>query len=118
MIGKNLKYYRLKNGFTMKALGEMVGVTGMAISNYESGKRIPDLNTSRALASVLKVRLADLIKADGDKLEFCHGNFRKNAALKIGDQDMIYYTIEEYLGRFFVALEAVCCGQHFCNTCG
>lgn len=107
MIGKNLKYYRLKNGFTMKALGEMVGVTGMAISNYESGKRIPDLNTSRALASVLKVRLADLIKADGDKLEFCHGNFRKNAALKIGDQDMIYYTIEEYLGRFFVALEAV-----------
>lgn len=107
MIGKNLKYYRLKNGFTMKSLGEMVGVTGMAISNYESGKRVPDLSTLRALSSALKVRLADLIKGDGDKLEFCHGNFRKNAALRASDQDIIYYTIEEYLGRFFVALEAV-----------
>ena len=41
MFEKNLKYYRLKNKMTRKALAEAIGVTPMAISNYESGKRRP-----------------------------------------------------------------------------
>ena len=39
MFGKNLKYYRLKNNMTMKALADKIGVTNMAISNYESDNR-------------------------------------------------------------------------------
>lgn len=107
MIGKNIKYYRLKNNLSMKALAGMIGITSMAISHYESGKRTPDLKTTRALASALKVSLADLIKADGDSLTFCHGNFRKKASLNTSKQDIIYHMIEDYLGRFFVAVDAV-----------
>ena len=39
MFEKNLKYYRLKKNMSMKDLAEACGVTSMAISNYESGKR-------------------------------------------------------------------------------
>lgn len=107
MIGKNIKYYRLKNGLTMKQLGELIGVTSMTISHYENGRRKPNLAASRALAAALKVRLADLIRSDGEQLQFCHGNFRKNAALSASNREMVYLTIEDYLSRFFVALDTV-----------
>ena len=43
MFAKNLKYYRLKKNMTKAALADACGVSPMAISNYESGKRKPDI---------------------------------------------------------------------------
>ena len=40
----NLKYYRLKKNMSMKDLAEACGVSSMTISNYESGKRKPDMD--------------------------------------------------------------------------
>ena len=53
MFSKNLKYYRLKNNLTKAALASKVGVTPMAITNYENGDRRPDMPTIKALAKAL-----------------------------------------------------------------
>ncbi len=37
MFSKNLKYYRLKKGMSMKELAALDGVSSMTISYYESG---------------------------------------------------------------------------------
>ncbi|MBR4986660.1 MAG: helix-turn-helix transcriptional regulator, partial [Proteobacteria bacterium] len=39
MFGKNLQHYRLKHGLTKKALAAQCGLSAVAISNYENGKR-------------------------------------------------------------------------------
>ena len=43
MISKNLKYYRLKQNMTKKELASLVNISPMAITNYENGKRRPDM---------------------------------------------------------------------------
>ena len=41
MFSKNLRFYRLKSGMSMKQLASLVGVSAMTISYYESGERKP-----------------------------------------------------------------------------
>lgn len=101
MLGKNLKYYRLKNNMTKKALADAIGVTPMAITNYENDNRQPNMDTIKALAKVLNIRVTDFLAHTGDALEFSHGKFRKGTKLGVMTQEYIKESTEEYFGRFF-----------------
>jgi transcriptional regulator with XRE-family HTH domain len=52
---------RHKRGLTQRDLGEKARVSFVTIARIESGIFDPRLSTLRALAKVLKVRVADLI---------------------------------------------------------
>ena len=101
MLGKNIKYYRLKNNMTKKALADAIGVTPMAVSNYENDSRQPSMSTIKLLAQALHVRVTDFLQNDGDELEFSHGKFRKGTKLGVMNQEFIRESVEEYFGRFF-----------------
>ena len=101
MFEKNLKYYRLKNKMTRKALAEAIGVTPMAISNYESGKRRPSMDTIKLLAEVLHVTITDFLACNDTGLQFSHGKFKKSTTLGLMDQEYILESVEEYFSRFF-----------------
>jgi len=57
----SLSYYRRGAGLTQAALGELVGITKMSISNYESGRNDPTLKTLAAIAKALGVTLDALM---------------------------------------------------------
>lgn len=57
-----LKNYRAKLGLSQKALGDLVGVSEATISNYETGKREPDLKTLCALADLFDCSLDMLVR--------------------------------------------------------
>lgn len=101
MLGKNLKYYRLKTNMTKKAVADAIGVTPMAISNYENNKRQPNMDTLKALAKVFNIRVTDFLANSGSELQFSHGKFRKGSKLGITNQEYIKESVEEYFGRFF-----------------
>ncbi len=107
MFSKNLKYYRLKNSMTMKELAEQVCVSPMAISNYEKGKRKPDMEVLKLIAKVLGVRVSDFLAVRNDKLEFCHGEFRKNSTLSGAQQEYVRESVEEYFNRFMTVVETL-----------
>jgi Zn-dependent peptidase ImmA (M78 family)/DNA-binding XRE family transcriptional regulator len=52
--GERLREARLAHGLYMKSLGDLIGVTGMAIGNYESGQDKPQPERVRQLAEQLK----------------------------------------------------------------
>lgn len=104
MFGKNLKYYRLKNHMSMKELADLVQITPMAISYYEKEERRPDMQTIKALAKALHVRVTDFLASRDSSLEFCHGEFRKNSKLTAKQQEYIWEEVEEYFGRFYEAV--------------
>ena len=104
MFEKNLKYYRLKKNMTKAALAEKCGVSPMAISNYESGKRKPDMDIINKLAKALDVHVVDFISTRNDSLSFDHGEFRKKVSLTKGEQEYVREAVEEYFGRFFTAV--------------
>ncbi|KLU59275.1 hypothetical protein CEB3_c42610 [Peptococcaceae bacterium CEB3] len=105
MFSKNLKYYRLKNAMSKKELAEQVNVSSMAISNYENGKRKPDMELLKRMANVLGVRVSDFLAVRNNKLLFCHGEFRKNFALSVAQQEYVRESVEEYLNRFMTIVE-------------
>lgn len=105
MFNKNLKYYRLKNNLSMKELADRVGVSAMAISHYESGERRPGMDTIKALANVLGVKVTDFQNSRNENLIFTHGEFRKGSRLPKKQQDFIRESVEEYMSRFYSVAE-------------
>ncbi len=105
MFCKNLKYYRLKNNLSKKDLAERIGVTSMAITNYENGDRRPDMEIMKSLAAALNVRIADFLVVRDRDLTFVHGEFRKNANLPATARDFVREAVEEYLNRFMSVVE-------------
>lgn len=107
MFEKNLKYYRLKNNMSKKDLASACGVTSMAISNYESGKRKPDMDIINKLASVLGIRVSDFLSSRNTGLSFDHREFRKNSTLTKAQQEFVRESVEEYFSRFFDAVDCL-----------
>lgn len=107
MFEKNLKYFRLKNNMSMKDLASACGLTSMAISNYESGKRQPDMDTINKLAEVLGVHVVDFLASRKSDLVFKHCEFRKHTSLTKTQQEYIQESVEEYFSRFFDAVDCL-----------
>ena len=105
MFNKNLKYYRLKKNISMKELASLVGVSQMAISHYESGERKPSMNTIKALAKALDVKVTDFLNNRNENLIFVHGEFRKGTKLSGKQQEYIRESVEEYMSRFYSVVD-------------
>ncbi len=105
MFSKNLKYYRLKNSMSMKELAEQLHVSPMAISNYENGKRKPNMVILKQMAAVLGVRVSDFLSVRNENLVFCHGEFRKNSTLSLTQQEFVKESVEEYFNRYITIVE-------------
>lgn len=110
MFSKNLKYYRLKNNMTKRELASLVQVTPMAITNYESGARRPDMAIIQSLADALGVRVTDFLVRRNETLQFVHGEFRKSSKLTKGQQQFVREAVEEYVGRFYSIIDIL--GDH------
>lgn len=60
-IGKNINKYRREKGMTQDQLAERLHVTRQAVSNWETGKTQPDVETLEGLAECLEVTVEELI---------------------------------------------------------
>lgn len=60
-IGKNIKKLRQRNKLTQEELAETLRVTRQAVSNWETGKNQPDIDTLQTLAEVLKADIKELL---------------------------------------------------------
>jgi len=105
MIGKNIKFYRLRKNISLREMAESIGVTSMAISNYENNKRIPDSGMIYKIAESLGVRTTDLLARRNEDLIFMHGEFRRNTRLTKSNQELVRESVEEYIGRFYSVVD-------------
>lgn len=56
-----LKQARKKcGGYTQKELAELVGVSEMTVSNWETGKTAPSIRLWKKLATVLEIAMQEL----------------------------------------------------------
>ena len=60
-IGKNIRYYREKKGYSQEQLAQLLFVTRQTVSNYETGRCRPDVETLVKLAGLLDIDVTDLI---------------------------------------------------------
>lgn len=105
MFSKNLKYYRLKKALSKKQLAERIHVSPMAITNYENGTRKPNMDILQKMSKELGIRVSDFLAIRNENLVFRHGEFRKNAALSMAQQDYVRESVEEYFNRYMTIVE-------------
>ena len=65
-FNENLKEARLKSGISQKDLAENIGVAKSTYSLYESGKREPNVDTIKKIASSLNVSADTLLSIDNE----------------------------------------------------
>ncbi|MDE6867591.1 MAG: helix-turn-helix domain-containing protein [Clostridia bacterium] len=63
-LSKNLASLRKINGFTQDDIAEKVYVSRQAVSKWERGESVPDIDTLAALSELYDVSLDDFIKSD------------------------------------------------------
>lgn len=61
-IGKFIKENRLKNKLSQKDLADKLSVTAQAISKWENGRGIPDIELLKKLSIIFNVDISDLIE--------------------------------------------------------
>ena len=88
-IGKFIAELRKEKNMTQQELADKIGVTDRAISNWENGRRLPDLSLIKVVASELDISVAELL--NGRKL-----NKEELEELKITINNLLEYnTMEE-----------------------
>ncbi len=77
-VGKFIKDIRINNKLTQREFADKFGVTYQAVSKWENGKNLPDINILKDICSEYSVSLDEIL--DGNKKEVD----KKNNILKIG----------------------------------
>lgn len=95
MIGKKIKYYRLKKGLTTEQLAKAIGCTKAAISLYENEEREPNAEICQNIANALDVPWIELFSRGEEKLVFNHVSFRKKQKASKKDIEILQMDIEE-----------------------
>ncbi len=60
--GEKIAFCRKRAQLTQEDLGKMIGVSTATVSNYETGKAIPDVATLKKLVNILGISYTDFIK--------------------------------------------------------
>lgn len=65
--GEKIKFERLKAGYTQEQLAEKLLVSRQAITKWESGRGVPDIENLRAIAAFFNLSVDDLLNPNGKK---------------------------------------------------
>ena len=63
-IGKFIAQLRKKRGLTQEQLGEMLGITGKAVSKWETAKSLPDPSLYKPICSIFEITLTELFNGE------------------------------------------------------
>ncbi len=82
-LGMTIRTMRLSRGMTQADLAKALNQSPSSITMYETGRRMPDVETLEAMADIFNVPLsaltpsrAELTRKDADRLEALHQNPR------------------------------------------
>lgn len=66
-IGEIIRSHRIAKNMTQKELGEKVFVTKQAVSKWETGKTLPDIETVRKLCDILEINKDEILGGSIDE---------------------------------------------------
>ncbi|MBQ3547403.1 MAG: helix-turn-helix transcriptional regulator [Clostridia bacterium] len=97
-IGKNIKQIRIKNNMTQEELAAALFVTRQTISNYETGKSNPDIDTI--------IKIAELFEVDANTVIYglpldAHQKRNRSWAISTGIFLVVLFIADFLLHTFF-----------------
>ena len=74
MIAKNIKKFRELKNISQSELAEKLNVTRQAVSNWETGKTQPDIDTLHKIADMLEISIDELIYGNKRTYNIVHNH--------------------------------------------
>ncbi|WP_061996479.1 helix-turn-helix transcriptional regulator [Clostridium sp. ATCC 25772] len=88
-LNKKLQLLRKKSGLSQEELAEKLGISRQAISKWESGQSIPDLNKLIILSELYNVTIDSLVK-DNDRFDILQNNtFEDKEEVNINKKQLV-----------------------------
>ena len=87
-IGKLISKRRNDLGYTQDQLGEIIGVTGKAVSKWERGLSVPDVSLINRIAVELKLSIAQLLEGNISDFELSSNSIHLNDIKAAHDFDL------------------------------
>lgn len=112
-IGRNILYFRQQQGLTQQQLADVLGINKMAISNYEKGKRQPNIETVKAICKALDISLMQFM-AYSEGVELSAGHFQDADLLTAAQKESIESQIRYAAQRYY---DACLCANAPCGKC-
>ena len=94
-IGETIRAHRVKLGYTQESLANELHVSSQAISKWEKGLNMPDINLLIPLSKALNIGVDQLL--GGDRYSELNEAFQKS--LKLGDK-ITLIVCEDALAEF------------------
>ena len=94
-LAYNLRRYREAYDFTQQTLADRISISRQAYSNYETGKRDPDLDLLTRLCEVYSITLDQLVRTPFSEDEFKESIASYHISYRSGTNDILYLTDEE-----------------------
>lgn len=112
-IGRNILYFRQQQGLTQQQLADALGINKMAISNYEKGKRQPNIETVKTICKALDISLMQFM-AYSEGVELSAGHFQNADLLTTAQKESIESQIRYAAQRYY---DACLCANAPCDKC-
>ena len=69
-LGEYIRYARVTSGLTQRQLAQQIGVTNVAVCNYENGNRLPNVETLSRISQATDTSITLLVpEAEMPELE-------------------------------------------------
>lgn len=83
LIGEKIKEARTEKKMTQQELADLLNISRSAVSNWESGRNYPDLDTIVRLSDILEISLNKLLREDKIMVKEISEEQRKNSKRKL-----------------------------------
>ena len=100
-IGKFISKLRKENNMTQHVLAEKLNVTDRTISNWETGRRLPDISILKELSVIFSVTIDEIIY--GKKFE------KEEIQKKLVDSAIEIYTTKQKIEKLQMLTEILIC---------
>ena len=102
-FGEKLKSLRIKNQYSQETLAEMINVSRQAVTKWENGNGMPDIENLKLIADIFDVTIDSLVR-DEEEIETLDESFCFNFAFYTG---IIFFCIGFLLNSFLDAVDII-----------
>lgn len=102
-FGEKLKSLRIKNEYSQETLAEMINVSRQAVTKWENGNGMPDIENLKLIANIFDVTIDSLVR-DEEEIETLDESFCFNVAFYTG---IIFFLIGFLLNSFFDRVDII-----------
>lgn len=102
-FGEKLKSLRIKNEYSQETLAEMINVSRQAVTKWENGNGMPDIENLKLIADIFDVTIDSLVR-DEEEIEKLDESFCFNFAFYTG---IIFFCIGFLLNSFLDAVDII-----------